>query len=86
MAKVEVFERFIDALDRRSDQLTTFDPKYDYKAGFMQSMLEQLARDSADARAKLVMATSLLEQWSNEHEANEKNEQKYLNAEVDGVA
>lgn len=86
MPQVEVFQRFIDALDRRSDQLTTFDPKYDYKAGFMQSMLEHLARDSADARAKLVMATSLLEQWADEHEASERDEQRYLNAEVDGVA
>lgn len=86
MATVKVFERFIDALDRRSAQLSTFDGAFDYKAGFMQSMLEQLANDSADARAKLVMATRLLEQWSNEHDSNEKNEQKYLNAEVDGVA
>ena len=86
MATVKVFERYIDALDRRSAQLSTFDGAFDYKAGFMQSMLEQLANDSADARAKLVMATRLLEQWSNEHDSNEKNEQKYLNAEVDGVA
>ena len=74
MAKVEVFERFIDALDRRSNQLTTFDGMYDYKAGFMQSMLEFLSRDSADARAKLITATKLLEQWADEQDVRN---QKY---------
>ncbi len=72
LAKVEVFERFIDALDRRSSQLTTFDGSYDYKAGFMQSMLEFLSRDSSDARAKLITATKLLEEWSDQHEARDR--------------
>ena len=72
LAKVEVFERFLDALDRRSSQLTTFDGSYDYKAGFMQSMVEQMANDSADARAKLLMATRLLEQWANEQDVRDQ--------------
>lgn len=70
MAKVEVFERFLDALDRRSSQLTA--TGYDYKAGFMQSMVEQMANDSADARAKLLMATRLLEEWANEQESRDR--------------
>ena len=72
MSEVKVFERFLDALDRRSAQLTTFDGAFDYKAGFMQSMVEQMANDSADARAKLLMATRLLEQWANEQDVRDQ--------------
>jgi len=70
MAKVEVFERFIDALDRRSAQLTA--TGYDYKAGFMQSILEFLAKDSSEARTRLITATKLLEEWSDEQEARDR--------------
>jgi len=72
MSKVNVFERFVDALDRRSAQLTTFDSKFDYKAGFMQSMVEQMANDSADARAKLIMATRMLEEWADEQDVRDQ--------------
>ena len=72
MSKVEVFERFIDALDRRSSQLTTFDGKFDYKAGFMHSMLEQISKDSPEARAKLMMATRLLEEWGSDQEDRDR--------------
>lgn len=72
MTKVNVFERFIDALDRRSAQLTTFDGAFDYKAGFMQSMVEQMANDSAEARAKLIMATRMLEEWANEQDVRDQ--------------
>ena len=78
MSQVEVFERFIDALDRRSSQLTTFDGKFDYKAGFMYSMLEQISKDSPEARAKLMMATRLLEEWGSDQEARDR---KWANIE-----
>jgi len=68
MSEVTVFERFLDALDRRNDELTKFEGCRDYKAGFMQSLIELMAKDSADARAKLVMATKMLEDWSAEDE------------------
>ena len=78
MSQVEVFERFIDALDRRSSQLTTFDGKFDYKAGFMYSMLEQISKESPEARAKLMMATRLLEEWGSDQEARDR---KWANIE-----
>jgi hypothetical protein len=72
MSQVAVFERFIDALDRRSSQITTFDRQFDYKAGFMHSMLEQIAKESPEARAKLMMATRLLEEWGSDQEARDR--------------
>lgn len=81
MSEVSVYERFNDALNRRSSYLKTFPGSYDYKAGFMQSLLEQLARDIPEVRSRLVMATHMLENWADESE----QDKRARDAEVDGV-
>ncbi len=81
MSEVTVFERFMDALDRRNDEITKFEGCRDYKAGFMQSLLELIAKESPEARAKLLMATKMLEEWS----AEDEQAKRARNAEVDGA-
>ncbi len=80
MTEVTVFERFMDALDRRNDQLTQFEGCRSYREGFLHSLLEQIAKESPEARAKLMMATKMLEEWGHEFE----QEERARKAEVDG--
>ena len=81
MSEVTVFERFLDALDRRNDQLTQFEGCRSYKEGFMQSLLELMAKDIPEARAKLLAATKMLENWADESE----QDKRARDAEVDGA-
>lgn len=70
MTQVAVFERFQDALDRRSTQIAGV--RYDYKAGFYENFLKGLVESNSSIAAQVQTATKLLEEWADEHEARDR--------------
>lgn len=77
MSNVPVFERFQDAVDRRSTQLGS--RGFDYKAGFYENFLQGLVESNPSLAAQVKTATKLLEEWADDHEARDR---KY--AQIEG--
>ena len=76
MSLVPVFERFQDAVDRRSAQLTA--TGYDYKAGFYEGFLKGLVETNPAIAAQLITTTRMIEAWADDHEARDR---KHMNIE-----
>jgi hypothetical protein len=70
MSNVPVFERFQDAVDRRSGQVTH--TGFDYKAGFYESFLKGLVETNPSIAAQVMSATKLLEEWAADQEIRDR--------------
>lgn len=77
MTQVAIFERFQDAVDRRSSQVVG--SRFDYKAGFYENFLQGLVESNPSLAAQVQVATKLLEEWADEHEIRDR---KY--AQIEG--
>ena len=67
---VTVWERFEDALSRRAEQTSSLG--MDYKVGFYENFLKGLVERDPKIAAEFHVATKLIEQWADEHEARNR--------------
>jgi hypothetical protein len=70
MSEVSVFERFQDAVNRRSSQITH--TGFDYQAGFYESFLKGLIETHPAVAAQAKTVTKMLEDWSAEQEVRDR--------------
>ena len=66
---VTVWERFEDAISRRSSQCTE---GFNYKSGFYEGFLQHLCERDPKIAAEFTVVTKMLEQWADEHEARHR--------------